>query len=178
MNEMKSTNKDIFILAAGEVIVAVLTVIGFLVADIAFGVGFSYTVITGALLGCAVIVLNYVFLTVSVNRAVDTYLAERGSREMSDEEAEKFTVEHSMAIQNSIKTSYIIRTATMIAALVIAFLLGNFFNPLATAIPMLAFRPVLILGETIRRRGESAPDKSKFINYSEDGSDEEKEGDE
>lgn len=167
MNRIKTTNKDIFIVIFGELIVSALTVVGFLIADIAFGTGFSYRVITGAVLGFAVIVLNYIFLSISVNRAVDNYLEIRGKREMTEEEAEKFTEENSMAIQNSIKTSYITRTFTMMAALVVAFVL-DVFNPLATAIPMLAFRPVLMLGESIRRRGESAPDKSKFIDYSGD----------
>lgn len=167
MNGIKTTNKDISIVIFGELIVSALTVVGFLIADIAFGTGFSYRVITGAVLGFAIIVLNYIFLSISVNRAVDNYLKIRGKREMTEEEAEKFTEENSIAIQNSIKTSYITRALTMMAALVVAFML-DVFNPLATAIPMLAFRPVLMLGESIRRRGESAPDKSKSIDYSSD----------
>lgn len=175
---IKTTNKDIIIVTLGELAVAAITVLGFFLADIAFDTGFSYRVFTGAILGCAVIVLNYLFLSLSVNRAVDNYLSERGKREMSDEEAERFTSEHSMAIQNSIKSSYITRTLTMLAALVLAFVL-DWFNPLATVIPMLAFRPILMLGESIRRRGESAPDETKFISYDDDVSDkEEKESDE
>ena len=176
MNELKTTYKDIFIVVLGELCAAVLTVLGFLVANVAFSTGFSYRVITGALLGCVVMVLNYIFLSASVNRAVDSYLAERGKREMSDEEAEKFTEEHSMAIQNSIKASYIVRTLTMLAALVVAFIL-DWFNPLATVIPILAFRPVIMLGEKIRRRGDSEPDPSKFIHYSDDEPEGEKESD-
>ena len=68
---------------------------------------------------------------------------------MDDEEAEQFAAENSMPIQNAIKTSYIIRTVTMIATLVVAFLL-DWFNPLATAIPLLAFRPLLTVIEMIK----------------------------
>ena len=173
MENKTNTYKDVLILAIGEALAAFLTVLGFFVADLAFKTGFSYSVILGAILGFAVITANHLFLSISVNRAVDKYLAERGTREMSDEEAEKFTNEHSMQIQNSVKTSYIIRTFTMLATLVAAFLLGNIFNPLATVIPMLAYRPVLTLGEIFRRKHDPEPDKSKFIKY--DNEDEEKE---
>ncbi|MBQ7356869.1 MAG: hypothetical protein IJW66_05650, partial [Clostridia bacterium] len=123
----------------------------------------------------AVVVLNFLFLSLSVNRAVDSYLEARGSREMTDEEAEKFTAENSMAIQNKIKTSFIIRTVSMLLALVVAFLL-EWFNPLCTAIPLLAFNPLLSIGEMMRRRREPAPNPENFIKYEENT--EEKESDE
>ena len=173
MENKKQTYKDVIVLAIGEICTAVLTVLGFLLADVIFETGFSYNVITGAFLGSAVIVLNFLFLTISVNRAVDKYLAERGTREMSDEEAEKFTSEHSMVIQNKVKTSYIIRTCTILASLVLAFLVEGVFSPLATVITMLAYRPILTLGEIIRKKNDKSPDASKFIKYDEN---EEKEG--
>ncbi len=174
---MNSSNnyKEALVLTIGELLVAALTVLGFLVADIAFGTGFAYNVITGALLGCGVIVLNFFFLTLSVNRAVDKYLLERGKREMSEEEAEKFTNEHSATIQNSIKTSYIIRTFTILAALVIAFLFGGVFNPIATAIPLFCYRPILTVSELIRRKYDKAPDPDNFIEYKDDGNKENEE---
>ena len=95
MNSKKSSYRETVVLAIGELAVAVLTVVGFLIADLAFGTGFSYNVFTGAALGALVIVLNFFFLSLSVNRAVDSYLEIRGTQEMSDEEAEKFTAEHS-----------------------------------------------------------------------------------
>ncbi|MBQ7387095.1 MAG: hypothetical protein IJW03_02900 [Clostridia bacterium] len=168
MNKNNHSYKETVALAIGELIVAALTVLGFFVADAAFGTGFSYNVITGAALGCAVIILNFFFLSVSVNRAVDKYLSERGTREMDDEEAEKFTAEHSMAIQNYVKTSYIVRTLTMVGALVLAFLLGDIFNPLAAAIPMLCYKPVLSLSEIFRRKYDKTPDASSFIEYNEE----------
>lgn len=171
MNENKLPKSEVLTLTIGEVIVGVLVVSGFVVADALGFYEFDYRIITGALLGILVTVLNYLFLTLSVNRAVNNYLALRGDREMSDEEAEKFAAENSMPIQNAIKTSYITRTVTMLAALVVAFV-TKWFNPLATAIPLLAFRPLLSLGEIIRQKTEKAPDPEKFIKYDEKESDE------
>lgn len=164
---MKNNNaplKETAILTVGEIIVSALVVLGYLVSDLIFSTGFSYRVFTGAALGSIVVILNFFFLSVSVNRAVDRYIEIRGSREMTEEEAEKFNAEHSMAIQNSIKTSYIVRTATMLAALVVAFVL-EWFAPLATVIPILAFRPILMAGEAIRRKFDKTPDPQKFIEY-------------
>lgn len=144
-----SSTKQIFGLALGELIVsAVICLVYFLLK------AFSYKVITGVLLGSAVTVANFAFLTISVNRAIDKYLELRGSREMDEEEASKFANEHAMAVQNAAKTSFIIRTVTMLAALVVAFLL-EWFEPLATVIPLLMFRPLLYVLELIRKKGEN-----------------------
>ena len=72
---------------------------------------------------------------------------------MSEEEAERFTQENSMVIQNKIKTSFIIRTVSMLVTLVVAFVL-NWFNPLTTVIPMLMFRPLIYISETIKGKNE------------------------
>ena len=145
----KLPKRDIVFLAIGELIVALLVILGFLAAQ-GLGYGqFSYRVITGSLLGGLVTILNYVFLILSVNSAIDNYLALRGNREMSDEEAEKFAAEHAMPVQNAIKTSFIIRTVSMLLALVVAFLL-DWFDPIATAVPLLAFRPLLTAIEIIK----------------------------
>ena len=140
---------DITLLTLSEIAVAALVVLGYVIADIAFDVPFSYRVITGAALGVIVTVANYVFLTLSVDRAIKNFLSLRGDREMSDEEAEKFASENSAPIQNAIKASFIIRTFTMLVALVVAFLL-EIFSPIATAIPLLAYRPLLYLTELIK----------------------------
>ena len=173
MNENKS-NRELKVLLCGEAAVALITVLAALVLSLLLEFEFNYTIITGALLGAVIVVLNFAFLSISVNRAVDEYLAVRGSREMTEEEAEKFTAENSMVIQNKIKTSYILRTATMLAALVIAFLTG-WFNPLCTVIPFLAFKPILSLGEMLRKKDDTKPNPDNFIKYEEN---DEKESDE
>jgi hypothetical protein len=142
MKSNKLPITEVAVLAACEVAVAILVVIGYIVADICFDVEFTYRVITGALLGCAVTVLNFLFLTLSVNKQINNFVELRGSREMEDEEAEKFASEHSAAIQNAIKLSFLIRTVSILAALVLAFL-TDAFEPIATVIPLLAYRPAI-----------------------------------
>jgi hypothetical protein len=137
-------------LALGEAIVSALVCAAYLVIG-----KFDYTVLTGVALGSVVTVANFVFLTLSVNRAVDRYLALRGSREMDEEEAEKFANQHAMTVQNAATRSFIIRTVTMLAALVGAFLL-EWFSPLATVIPLLMFRPLLYVLELIKRKRDKA----------------------
>ena len=149
MENKSSSALQILALATGEIIVSAL------VCLIYFVLGkFNYTVVTGSILGSIVTVANFAVLTFSVNRAIDRYLELRGSREMSEEEAEAFAKEHSMVVQNAATRSFILRTASMLATLVAAFLLTNFFAPLATAIPLLMFRPILYVLELIKSKGE------------------------
>ena len=143
------TFTEIFILTALEAVTALLVILGFWVADVGFGIPFDYRVITGVLLGVLVTILNYAFLTISVNRAVNNFLALRGDKEMDDEEAAAFASEHSAPIQNAMKLSFIIRTLTMLVTLVVAFLL-DVFSPIAAAIPLLAYRPLLYAAEFIK----------------------------
>ena len=171
---MKRNNahyKETAILALGEVIVCALVVLGFFVSNLIFETGFTYRIFTGALLGSVVSVANFFGLSYSVNRAVDRFIALRGQREMTEEEALKFTAEHSMRIQNSIRTSFIIRITTMLAALVLAFVL-DWFAPLATAIPLLAYRPILVVGEAIRRSADKLPNPANFIVYNNEANEE------
>ena len=147
-NEKKLIN-DILPMLVAEAVVAGLVVLGAFVLSLAKIISFDYTIITGAILGMAVMVFNYLFLTLSVDKAIADFMALRGDREMDDEEAEQFAAQNSAAIQNAIKTSFIIRTLSMLATLVVAFLL-DWFNPLATAIPLLAMRPLLYVMEIIK----------------------------
>ena len=149
MESKSAATKQILLLALGEIIVSML------ICLVYFLVGyFEFQVVWGALLGSGVTIANFALLTISVNRAVDKYLELRGSREMDDEEAEKFANEHAMAVQNAATRSFIIRTVSMLATLVAAFLLTSWFSPLATAIPLLMFRPLLYVLELIRKKGE------------------------
>ena len=149
MQDKKSTYRDIFVLAVGELAVAAAVV-----AVYALLGAFTYKAVTGALIGALVDVFNFVFLTVSVNRAVDKFMVLRGDKEMDEEEAEKFAAEHVSEIQNAQKLSYIIRTFTMLGALVLAFLTKQ-FDVIAAAVPLLLFQPILIVSQNIaRKRGE------------------------
>ena len=149
MENKSSSALQVLALATGEIIVSALVCVIYLILG-----KFDYTVVTGTLLGSIVTVANFAVLTFSINRAIDKYLELRGSREMSEEEAEAFAKEHTMAVQNAATKSLILRTASMLAALVAAFLLTDLFSVLATAIPLLMFRPLLYVLELIKSKGE------------------------
>lgn len=177
MENKRSPLKEILVFALGELVIAAMTVVGALVLDVAGIADFGLNVIWGAILGCGVIVANYSLLTLSVNHEVNKFIELRGDREMDEEEAKAFAQKNSTPIQNAIKTSFIIRTVSMTVTLVVAFL-TSWFNPLATAIPMFAFRPLLTVTEMIYSRSNKAPDPSKFIKYDDDEkNNEEKESD-
>ena len=150
MKKNKFPISELLILGLGELIVSLLVIGGYFVAGLIFdSVEFSYKVITGVLLGSLVAIFNYLFLVLSVNRAINRFLEFRGTVEMDEETAQKFANEHSGAVQSKIALSYIVRTVSMLAALVIALLL-DFFAPVATVIPLLAFRPIITVGEIVR----------------------------
>ena len=167
MKKNKAHYKETAILAIGEIIVSGLVVLAFYLSSVLLETAFTYRVFTGVLLGTLVTVLNFFGLSRAVNRSVDKYIALRGNSEMTDEEALRFTVEHSMRIQNAIKTSFLIRIATMLATLVVAFVL-DWFNPIATVVPLLAYRPILVIGEAVRRKFDKAPNPDNYIVYNED----------
>ena len=130
-----------------EAIVSLITVaVFFLVGHL------DYTVVAGVALGSAVTVANYLVLAITVNRAIDRYMELRGTKEMTDEEAEAFASKHTMEVQNAASRSFLIRTVSMLGTLVAAFLLTSWFSPIATAVPLLMFRPVLYVMELIKSK--------------------------
>ena len=152
MNKQKFPSTELLILAVGELIVALLVIVGYLVADTVIeGEQFTYRVFTGLLLGSVVTIANYLFMILSVNKQINRFVELRGSAEMDDEAAAKFAKENSAPIQTAITLSFIIRTASMVVTLVIALLL-NCFAPIATVIPLLAFRPIITVGELVRAK--------------------------
>lgn len=156
MTDKRFPKKEFIILSVGEAICVLVTILSFLGVSLSgiFDFEFSYKVITGAFLGAVVILLNFLFLSMSVNRAVDEYMALRGDKEMTDEEAEVFAQKNSALLQNAIKKSFIVRVVTIVLTLVVAFLI-DWFNPLATVVPILAYQPILTWGnylvESIKR---------------------------
>ena len=81
-------------------------------------------------------------------------MALRGDKEMTEEEAEKFAKENVMIIQNATKLSYLVRTFSIVAALILALIL-DWFNVIATVIPLLVFRPILMLSQFFgKKKGE------------------------
>ena len=160
---MENKNKlsvyiDTLWLALGEVVVAFIVFAGFLLAK-TLGLELTlYKAITGSLLGGAVTVVNFLILSVSVNRAVNNYIRGRGEKEMTEEEAEQYAKEHAMDVQVAVAKSYVLRMALMIGSLVLAMLSG-WFSAIATVIPLLMYRPILYVTEFIKikvnaRRGD------------------------
>lgn len=212
--------KEALLLAVGEAIVSAIVVGIFLLIK-----KFDFAVLRGTLLGSLIIVLNYLFFSISVNRAIDRALeyapkaAEKDSfssrdividgaqneaepqggeaasptvtaadgadnaecaageaectegaqvcvadnaedvageaEEVAGEEvdaAAAFAQQYAMSVQNTVKISYIIRTVTMLISLVVAFILPGVFNVIATLVPLLMFRPLLILESFIRNK--------------------------
>ena len=150
MTENKFPKKELIVLAIGEAIFVLVTILSFLGVSVSgiIEFEFSYRVVTGALLGAVIVLLNFIFLSMSVNMAVDEYIALRGDKEMTEEEAEAFASKNSALIQNAMKRSFTVRVVSIGAALVLAFLL-DWFNPLATIVPILAYQPILTWGNYI-----------------------------
>lgn len=150
---MKTTKnnkyKDTLYLAAGEAVVALIITLVYL----AIG-RFSYTVVSGAILGGAVATLNFFLLSRSMDKVIAQYIDERGSGEMTEEEAEKFSSDHKIAVQNSMTRSYIVRNVLMIVILVAA-LITRQFDPLALLLPLVMYKPLIYVTEFIKKkRGE------------------------
>lgn len=148
---MKTKNKlsayaDTLWLLIGEIAVAAVVCAVYLLIK-----RFDYTVVTGGLLGALVTTVNFFILSVGINRAVNKYIDARGNEEMDEETAEKFANDHKMDVQNAMMKSYILRMLLMLGSLILALITG-FFNVIATAIPLLAYRPVMYAVEFIKTK--------------------------
>ena len=144
---LKSNFEPAILMAIGECAVCLITVLVYL----AIG-KYDYTVLLGSILGGVVMIANMLFLSISVNKAVNKYLALRGDKEMTDEEAEEFNKKHGLDVQNAMTLSYVVRTVSLLATLVLAFLLTSVFSPLPTAIALLMYRPIIYVGELVRNK--------------------------
>lgn len=168
----KLPKREILLLALGEACVAVLICLGYLLVG-----KFNLTVVSGALLGGLVTVLNFLFLAISVNRALDGIMEgmpspaeieravdevieqtvsdsetddENAENETVSDEAARFAGENQAKLQNAVKLSFIIRSISMIAILVLAFITG-IFDVIATVIPLFMQRPILTVSEMLRK---------------------------
>ena len=140
---------EIAAITVGEIIVSLIVCGVYLIIG---GGSLHYSVITGAALGSTVTVLNFLFLAITITKAADKIMAERGDAEMDEDAAAEFAAKHQGELQNAAKLSYVVRMATMIAALVGSLIFKEHFNVIATVIPLLAFRPILTVAGLIKRR--------------------------
>ena len=143
-----ATIRGAAIVALGELVVSLIVIGVYLIIN-----KLDYRVITGAALGSFVTVMNFLILSISVNRAIDKYIEKRGEKEMDEEEAEKFAAENAAAVQFAATGSYVARTVIMFGALIVAFVVKQ-FNVIATLVPLLAYRPIIFVSELLRKRKE------------------------
>ena len=145
----KSNYRDTLYLAIIEIIVSVFTVIGYL----ALGM-FDWSVLSGALLGALVTVINFLILSFAINNAIDKYMNQLDGKKLDDEEAEAFAKANSVKVQAAVSKSYALRTLLMVGTFVLAFI-SKLFDPLATLIPLLMYKPAIYAVEFIKKkRGE------------------------
>ena len=121
MDSRKIVIKEAVTVAVGELLLSAIMVGVF--AALGY---FRLTVLWGALAGCAVMIANYFFMSVTVSLAT--------------EKAAKGDVQKA---QKMIQQSASIRLLVMGVALVVFLKLGA--NPLALLLPMLFARPILTL---------------------------------
>ena len=144
---MKNKNLPLyetFFILIGEIAVSVIVALIYLLID-----KFSYKVITGVCLGSAVTVINFLIFAIATTRAFDSAVAARGTKQMDDEEAEKFAETQKQQMNAAMKFSFILRNIFMLATLVVAFIL-DYFDVIATLIPLLMLRPIIMVEALIR----------------------------
>ena len=142
----KSSYIDTIYLAVGEAIISLLITLIYT----ALG-KFDWTVLSGAVLGSTVTVINFLILSFSVNKALNKYIELRGDKEMTEEEAEKFAKTNSIKVQNAVTKSYIFRTALMMGALVLSLITG-YFDAIATIIPLIMYKPLLYAIQFVKKK--------------------------
>lgn len=130
MDSRKAVMKETLLVTVGvllcsAIMVGVYALLGY----------FSLNVLFSALGGSLIIILNYFFLAVTVSLAADK--AEQGKAD----EAKKL-----------IRLSPAVRLVVMAAALFIGIKAGG--NVIALVLPLVFLRPVLMLGEFFRKRGD------------------------
>jgi hypothetical protein len=140
---------DILATSIGEIAVSVIVCLGYLILQL-----FSYKVITGVLLGSCVAIFNFVFLAISTSNAIDKAMQNKTDEEMSEEEIEKFAKDNKANVQAAITLSYSIRNISMVAALIIAFISGQ-FEVIATVIPLLTFKPILMAIQYLKKEDKN-----------------------
>ena len=150
---MKTQNKNPYIdtiyLAIGELMVSLLVILVY----IALG-KFDWMVVSGAVLGSIVTILNFIILSHAVNKALNKFIDLRGDKEMDEDEAKAFAKANSIKVQNAVTKSYVLRTGLMMGSLVLAFI-TKLFNPIATLIPLVMYKPLLYASQFVKqKRGE------------------------
>lgn len=131
MDSRKIVYKETAIIAIGE-----LTLSAAMVGVFAALGYFEWNVLWGALFGCAVMIANHFFMAVTVSLAADR--AERGEVQSA---------------QKMVQLSSTVRLVAIGVVLAIGIKLGA--NILALLLPVLFTRPILLLSEFFRKKGDA-----------------------
>ena len=130
MDSRRIVFRETAIIAVGEAICC-----GIMVGVFALLNSFSMNVLWGAICGYVTMVGNYFFMSVTVSLAADR--AEQGNVEQG---------------KKMIRLSSTVRLVVMLVIMLIAIKLGA--NLIALALPLLFARPVLMLAEFFRKKGD------------------------
>ena len=130
MDSKKVVFRETGIIAIGELVCSCLMVGIF--AALGY---FTLSVLWGALFGSLVMTVNYFFMAVTVSVATDR--AAQGQVKQA---------------QKTVQLSSTVRLLCMGGAMLLAIKLGT--NPIATVLPLAFARPILLLAEFFRKKGD------------------------
>lgn len=147
MNENRIPLFELLFLIIGELTVSAAVVLIYFIID-----KFTLAAVLGTLLGSAVTVINFLFLVITTNRAIDRVMEERGAGEMDEDAAAEFAEKHRASLQAASKISYIVRMLSIALALVLALLLRDVFDVIATVVPLLMLRPMLTVSQLVKNK--------------------------
>ncbi|MBP3591836.1 MAG: ATP synthase subunit I [Clostridia bacterium] len=147
MKEKNPVLSETVRLLIGELIVCALVVLVYAWIEKTV----RWQVILSALIGAAVIVLNFFLLARSTDNLFLTAMEARGKDDMDEEAIAKFTAEYQAKMAARMQISFIIRMATMAVTVVLAFILP-FLVGIAATVPLLMQRPILYIGEIFRKK--------------------------
>ena len=145
MKEKNPVVTETLRLAIGELIVSALVV--FVYALIQKTVRWQVPV--SALIGSAVMVLNFFFLARSTDKLFMSAMEARGNKEMDEEQIAAFTAEYQAKMATKTQLSFLIRILSMAATIALTFI---FLEGIAAAIPLLMQRPLLYVNEFFRKK--------------------------
>ena len=151
MKEKNPVLKETLRLLIGELIVSAIVILIYALIDKTV----RWQVVLSALLGSAVMVINFFFLARSTDKLFLSALEARGKGEMDDEQIAKFTVEYQAKIAAKMQLSFLIRMISMAVTVALAFILP-FLVGIAAAVPLLMQRPILYIGEFFRKKEDKA----------------------
>ena len=130
MNSKKEVLSQTLILSVGLLVCA-----GVMVGVFALLGKFNYTVVLGALMGCLVAALNFLFMAIGISLA-----------------AEKAAAQEPKAGKSLITSSYAVRLLVMFVVLFACAKSGH-FQVVALVLPLAFVRPVLTVAEFFRKKG-------------------------